>query len=130
MSRCPFSNYNLYIAKCQGKIVCFLQKLTPAIPFNTLIGASLTISDVVKGLGVFCYNKLYCRMRCDIIIANSANCMANADGLNFTNLQAILVFYNSLVQSILEYNYVEWPPYYSSHIFRIEAAENVFFCRE
>jgi hypothetical protein len=46
--------------------------------------------------------------------------------VDFKNTRAIIILYNSLVRSILEYNCIIWSPFYGTHISRIESVQNNF----
>lgn len=123
---CTQNNMKLNADKC--KVVCFSRKMSSFVPSYILDALPLEIVDVIKDLGVLLDSKLSFHMHIDFITSKTRKLLGclkrwTAD---FKDIRAILILYNSLVRSNLEYNSIIWCPYYNIHITRLEAVQDNF----
>jgi ribonuclease P/MRP protein subunit RPP40 len=113
---------------CKCKAMCFSRKTVPSVPYYSLEGEQLKIINVIKDLGLFLDSNLSFHEHYDFLISRGRKMLGclkrwTAD---FKNTRTIIILYNSLLRSTLEYNCVIWSPFYGTHISPIESVQNNF----
>jgi ribonuclease P/MRP protein subunit RPP40 len=119
---CARNGMKLNVCKC--KAMCFSRKTVPSVPYYSLEGEQLEIISVIKDLGLFLDSNLSFHEHYDFLISRGRKMLGWT--VDFMNTRAIIILYNSLVRSTLEYNCVIWSPFYCTHISRIESVQNNF----
>jgi hypothetical protein len=123
---CARNGMKLNVCKC--KAMCFSRKTVPSVPYYSLEGEQLEIINAIKDLGLFFDSNLSFHEHYDFLISRGRKMLGCLKRwtVDFKNTRAIIILYNSLVRSILEYNCVIWSPFYGTHISRIESVQNNF----
>mgnify|MGYP005983694967 FL=1 len=108
--------------------MCFSRKSQPSIPLYLLNKEPLKVVDNVKDLGIYLDKKLSFVDHYDYIVARSRKILGCIKRwtANFKNIRSIVILFNSLVRSILEFNCISWSPFYITYINRIDAVQRSF----
>ena len=120
---CKLNHMSLNIKKC--KAMCFSRKSRPSVPLYLLENTPLDIVSNAKDLGIYLDTKLSFVSHCEYVVSRGRKLLGCLKRwtVNFSNIRTILILYYSLVRSILEFNCVNWSPFYITHISRIEAVQ-------
>lgn len=123
---CNSFNLSLNIAKC--KVMTF-HRSRSVITFDyNLSGLSIQRVNQVEDLGILFVPSLHFGPHIDIMTSKAFRVLGfiKRHTVNFSSPKCLLVLYNSLVRSVLEYGCVVWSPYTAADIRRIDRVQNYF----
>lgn len=120
---CKSHRLSLNINKCSQ--ITFSRKVYNIVYNYDIGGSSLNVVNQVKDLGIILDTKLSFDAHIELIVQKS---MRNLGFIlrntkNFTNPFSIIILFNALVRSHLEYGSILWSPQYYKYIDRIEKVQ-------
>lgn len=116
----------LNIGKCHA--LSFTNRMDPLTPSYSIDNVELKVVHEMKDLGVLFDSKL----RFDSHVRGISNRACRMLGFimrttkDFTNIKCILMLYNTLIRSHLEYCCTVWNPYQQQYIGLIEKVQRIF----
>lgn len=119
---CVLNNLPLNASKCN--VMTFSRKLSPIWHNYILNNVTLSRQDSIKDLGVIFDTKLSFNFHVNEIIKSSYKSLGFVirNSLGFTDIQVLMLLFNALVKSKLEYAAIIWQPGYIVHT---ESLENI-----
>lgn len=124
---CKTHQMKLNVSKC--KVVSFTKNTNRFIEFHYSINnQQLQRESVMRDLGVFYDNKLSFNNHIEIIHNSAIKTLGFVMRTcqDFKDPKTLIMLYNSLVRSKLEYATVIWDPHYDSQIKKIERVQRKF----
>jgi hypothetical protein len=126
VSWCESNGLELNISKC--KVIRYSRKKIITLPSYYIHNSALECLFQISDLGTILDSKLTFCSHIEKIVKNSNKMLGFMvhQCSEFDNLRALVLLYNALVRSNLEYNTIIWCPLYQNAIHRIEKIQRKF----